>query len=397
MALIFEPLIGFRPKETRTLRERAETTEDGTKLIVLAVAAAPHRTDVVVEWERTGDPVTCAPDSRILVHSNRAPLENGLAADLLIGTTGMDAAAMSRRAFHVSHTATGAVDMITFPSLPKEADSAELRVREGRNAWHVPFSLVLGGPSALPLAVEVSRDGVVIRATAVSRYGGELIVELEVEGEQQIRQVGAPIPIPPTFFVDSEADGIARRAEMKRHFGEHARPITLQDEAGVRHEEVRRLFSQEPQQTAPGQPFTSRFSVVFEAPGTDVKRGTLVIPFVELNDFAPSATADLRELPVEVAMGGHRFQVVALEPHGPDERKIVLELPPSPTAPRFMQPARIYGSGPTFGFERHALDAELPGRDAIWMATNLGDPPIVTFSGVVLRIDGPVRLDLPLS
>src|SRR2546421_8591993 len=98
MALIFEPLIGFCPKETRILRERVDTTEDGTKLVVLAVAAATDRTDVVVEWKRTGNPVTCDPDSRILVHSNRAPLETGLVADLLVGTMDMGAAAMRRRA-----------------------------------------------------------------------------------------------------------------------------------------------------------------------------------------------------------------------------------------------------------------------------------------------------------
>jgi hypothetical protein len=52
--LVFVPTTGFRPEGTRTLREPAETTADGTRLIVLAAAAAPDRTDLVIEWERTG-------------------------------------------------------------------------------------------------------------------------------------------------------------------------------------------------------------------------------------------------------------------------------------------------------------------------------------------------------
>lgn len=128
-----------------------------------------------------------------------------------------------------------------------------------------------------------------------------------------------------------------------------------------------------------------------------MKRATLVIPFVELNDFVPSATADLRDLPLDVELAEHHFRVVAVEPHGPDQRKIVLELPRSTTGPRFMQPARLHGSDPEFGWERHAVEEEVPGRDAIWMATKVGDPPIVTFTGAVMRVEGPLRLELPLG
>jgi len=71
--LVFAPLIGFRPAGTRTLREPAETTADGTRLMVLAAAAAPDQTDVVIEWERTGDPATCPPDSQLLQSPCHAP------------------------------------------------------------------------------------------------------------------------------------------------------------------------------------------------------------------------------------------------------------------------------------------------------------------------------------
>src|SRR5712692_10779075 len=71
MALVFVPPIGFRPADTRTLRERVATTVDATELSVVALAAAPSRTDVIVEWNRTGNPAVCPPQSRILAHSNR--------------------------------------------------------------------------------------------------------------------------------------------------------------------------------------------------------------------------------------------------------------------------------------------------------------------------------------
>lgn len=394
--LAFVPRIGFRPTGTRTLREHAETTANGTKLMVLAVAAAPDRTDVVIEWERTGDPATCPPDSQLLVHSNMAPLANGLTAAAVVPGTGrLNAITMRRRAYHMGGS-IGAVDSLTFPRLPGDADGAELQMTEGAAEWRVPFTLVPARVNATALTVELAREGIVARATALSRHDVDVIVELEVAAPQQIRQVGAPIPAPLRFSSTSDEDHHARTQEHRRVFGERARPITLAVEDGAPLEEVGRLFSADAQQAAPGQPYVSRFLVMFGSPSTDTKSATLVIPFVELNDFGHSVTADLRELPLDVKLGEHRFRVVALEPHGPDQRKVVLELPPSAVKPRFVQPARLHGSDPAFGWERHAVDAGRPGGDAIWMATKVGDPPIVTFAGAVLRVDGPLRLELPL-
>src|SRR5204863_130340 len=79
-----------------------------------------------------------------------------------------------------------------------------------------------------------------------------------------------------------EEDQRSRRAEMHRVFGERSRPIMLEDDRGKRAEEVGRLVSQEPQQAAPGQSFSSRFLVMFDAPSGDAKSATLVVPFVEL-------------------------------------------------------------------------------------------------------------------
>jgi len=395
--LVFVPLIGFRPAGTRTLREPAETAADGTRLMVRAAAAAPDHTDVLVEWERLGDPATCPPGSQLLMHSNMAPLERGLEAELVVGTSRLKAAGMRRRAFHLSHPSIGAVDLLTFAPLPRDAQRAELRVTEGGTEWRVPLAFVPGELNATALDVELERAGIVARATAVTHHDDEIVVQLEVAAPHQIRQTGAPIPSPVRFSSTTDEDHKERLREHRRVFGEHSRPITLEIEDGARMEEVGRLYSSGPQQTAPGRyPFVDRFVVAFGGWSTDAKRATLVIPFVELNDMAPSATADLRELPLDVALDGHRFRVVAMEPHG-DQRKITIELSPSTAAPRFVQPARLHGSDPQFGWERHAVDAKLPDGHAIWMATKVGDPPIVTFTGAVLRVDGPLRLEVPLE
>jgi hypothetical protein len=397
VAPVFIPPIGFRPAGTRTLREPVGTTVDATQLSLVALAAAPGRTDVVIEWNRNGDPAVCSPESRILEHSNRTPLENGLAAELVIGANVLTAIAATRRAYHNSQSSIGATDAMSFPSIPLDVNSAELRMREGASHWTVPFALASAGVDATPVAMEAARGGVVIRATALARYHDELIVELEVEAATQIRQIAAPVPSPPHIPTDSDEDRRFRRAEMHRYFGAHAQPITLEDDRGGRCEEVRRLIWQEPQQATPGQRFTSRFSVVFDAPSAVVKYSTLVVPFVELNDFGPSATVELRTLPVDVALGGHHFRVAAVEPYWAGQRKLVLDLPPSAMTPRFVQPARVHGSDPEFGWLRNELDPESPDGRAIWMATKIGDPPIVTFKGVVLRVDGPLRLDLQLG
>lgn len=252
--LVFVPMVGFRPAGTRTLRDSAETTAAGTRLMVLAVAAAPDRTDVVIEWERTGDPATCPPDSRLLVHSNMTPLEKGLTATLASGTSRLNATSMRRRAMHSSHPSIGAVDVVTFPALSGDADGAELHLSEGGSNWRAPFDLVPGQVDATPLAVELAREGIVARATAFARYENELFVELEVASPRQIRQVGAPVPSPLRFSSTSDEDERERRVEMRRVFGERSRPITLDVEHDARLEEVTRLFCHDPQQAAPGQP-----------------------------------------------------------------------------------------------------------------------------------------------
>ncbi|MGH2492126.1 MAG: hypothetical protein ACRDF9_11510, partial [Candidatus Limnocylindria bacterium] len=159
--LVFVPTIGFRPGGTRTLLERAETVKDDTHLTVLAVAASAERTDVIVEWERTQDPATCTPGSAP-PPASAAPPDLTLTATLITGTTRHDALTMERNAYD---SLGWAIRTMTFPPLPQSTERTELRISDGLREWRVPFMLVTGHIAARPIAVEVERDGIWIRAT----------------------------------------------------------------------------------------------------------------------------------------------------------------------------------------------------------------------------------------
>jgi hypothetical protein len=379
--LVFIPLIGFRPEGTRVLRERTETMANGTRLIVLAAAAAPDRTDVVIEWERSGDPATCPPDSKLLTHSNMTPLKNGLTAALVAGTSRLSATTMQRRRMHMGQS-IGAIDAVTFPPLAIAADTAELRMSEAAEEWRISLDFAPGGVEASAFAAELTRDGVAVRVTAVARHEGAIVAEMEVEAPRQIRVVGAPIPTPTR----------ARLIEHRRVFGERSAQIALEYE-GDRFEEVGRLFSQEPQQAEPGGPYVSRFVVMFDAPTAHAGSATIVVPFIELNDREPSVSVDLRDVPIDVELGAHQFRIISAEASGADQRTVVVEVASSASSPRFTQPARMYGTDDkNFAWNPYPNPGE-----PISLTTTVGDPPIVTFTGAVLRVDGPLRLEIPLA
>src|SRR5439155_8455506 len=196
--LVFVPTIGFRPLGTRTLREPAQTAEDDVRLSVLVVAAAPDRTDILVEWEWTPRAATCPAIVASLM--SREPLERTLTAAVVIGTDTIEPTRWGPR----SLTSQGfARSTLTFPPLPGETPDAMLRVADGAREWRVPFVLVPGQAAATALAVHAERDGVVVRATALAHHADELTVGLEAEAAWQIRQVGAPIPTGPSFSRDS--------------------------------------------------------------------------------------------------------------------------------------------------------------------------------------------------
>jgi len=206
--LVFVPLIGFRPEGTLVLRKRTDTTANGTRLIVHAAAAAPDRTDVVVEWERTGDPATCPADSMLLTHTNSRPLEHGLSVELPIGASRVSATRMARRAFHASNPSIGAIDEVTFGPLPAGTAAAELRVAEGEREWLAQLAFMSRDANASAVTAEVTHDEVAVRATAVARDRDEVVVEMEVVAPNQIRTVGAPLTSPVRFEIQLPAGAL---------------------------------------------------------------------------------------------------------------------------------------------------------------------------------------------
>jgi hypothetical protein len=216
----------------------------------------------------------------------------------------------------------------------------------------------------------------------------ELLVELEVRSPLPLRNVAAAVPSPPTFAADDAETRRARRAEMRRVLGDRSRPIVLEDERGARSEEISRVTPPDRPSATAQPPHIYSFAVAFDRPGTLTRVVTLIIPFIDVSDFGPTVTVDLREIPVDVELGGQAFRVVSAEAHG-DERQIMLEIPPSEAQPRFLHPARVRGTAETFSW------GDVPGR-GFSMSTRVGDPPIVTFQGVALRVEEPWRLDLPV-
>jgi hypothetical protein len=46
--------------------------------------------------------------------------------------------------------------------------------------------------------------------------------------------------------------------------------------------------------------------------------------------------------------------------------------------------------------QRFAWNPDSKLGDIVSLTTKVGDPPIVMFTGAVLRVDGPLRLEIPL-
>ena len=379
---VFVPEIGFRPQGTRELKTEAKTKEGTTTLRVRAVAASADETEVIVEWRSASS--DCTPEHRYLSWKETPEPET---AALIAGPVTLKARRVARQGYSASLVRLEAMHMITFDAIA--TDDAELRVTEGGREFRVPFRLTSAAVSARPLDVEAERDGVTVRATAVARHDAELVVALEVQAPHQVRQVAAPLSAQVRFTDLDEQTFRERQAEIRRVLGHLAEPIMLSTDTGEV-EEVGRVGRLEPQPDE-GPPFLRRLAVAFPAPH-DAKSATVIVPFVELNDQDGLATADLRRVPQDVQLGKHRFRILATSARG-DEQWVVLEIPRSDASPRFTQPRSIRGPGDE-RYNSSRVDGDPQRRT---MSVKVGDPPIVTFRGAVLRVEGPWRLEVPFG
>src|SRR5688572_29964310 len=139
-SVVFVPEIGFRPSSTRVLRGPAEARARDTSVTIVAAAAGPDQTDVLMEWdppEQTGE------DAKWLILVDRSgvytrpPIE--LTTTLVVG--GERHAPL--RTEHRFRSAKG-YDLreLVFPPILSGAVEAELEVVHAEQVWSVNFQLV---------------------------------------------------------------------------------------------------------------------------------------------------------------------------------------------------------------------------------------------------------------
>jgi hypothetical protein len=389
---VFVPDIGFRPPGTRVLEtHQFAEAADATKLRVRSVAASTESTDVFIEWEVRFDHAACPP--LIAALASRRPMEESFRAELVGGGTQLTPRSMARGSYSIgdfdgTRSTARATHALRFPPFPPTTDGSEFRIAVGEQQWCVSLPLVPARTTGVPLDVAQVREGISVRVTATTVRNDEVFVELEVATPLPLRQVAAALLAPSGYSTEDPEIRRARTQEMRRRLGHLEHPIVLEDERGVQVREHRRVTPPHHQSADDGPPYSYRFACGFEHLPAAGARYTVSVPFVDVSDFGPLATVDLSSLPVDVELGGHRFSVVATEPSG-DEKSIVLEIPASESRPRFLHPARVRGVTGEFSW-----GAVAGGRFA--MSTRVGDPPVVTFQGVALRVEGPWRLTFEL-
>jgi hypothetical protein len=385
-ALVFVPELGFRPVGTRVLQKRAEACVDGTWLRILSVAAAPDRTEVLLEWEPPEKPE--GPDNWVLridrsgVHE-RPPAE--LAAALVAGEN--EHALL--RADHRFRSASGydLVDM-TFPCVVAGASEAQLTVRHGEREWRVPFRLVTGSFLGGPAAAETEHEGIVLRATAVARLDTQVVVALEAATRGPGTRVAR---------IGSGAPSASPRQRKVPHPGKIADPVVLQDDRGRRSEELRRLhhFSREADLSS-ADPWPSRITSVFGAMDPGASSAVLSVPSMLIDEGAGSVVVDLRTLPTDIELGAHRIRVLRAEesPVNRGRRRVVFQCF-EPGGPRhLLGPGSVRAEGIPADLSIRGQPDE---RQQLWMDILVPEAPIVTLTGAVVRVDGPWNLNLSLE
>jgi hypothetical protein len=380
---VYVPMIGFRPPGTRTLTGAPSVEDHETRLTIVAVAASPSGTEVLVEWHRPADATACAPGQYLAQSFETQPALSS--AVLHVGGAQVTAERIALSAYGSGTYGRHAFHKMHFPAVDPAATPVILRIRESDHEFSTEMVLAPAPIHAIRIRASQTLENIAIRATAAAWHGDELTVNLEVTAPSALGQVGAAMPEGPRFGAMRENMRRARAKEFKRVMATADRPITLLDASGRETPELRRIY---PPQSPDTVATIQSFAVAFEAPSADARHVTLVVPFVELVDRDASASVDLRALPTRFAIGGKQFTAISAEPRG-SEMKVTVDVPRT-SGPRYVvQPAGIVGSGGSYSWGRG------PG-DQVWFAAQLRDPPIVRFIGVVERVEGPWRIRVPL-
>lgn len=385
--LVFVPELGFRPADTRVLLEPAAATLPGTTVTILAVAAGPQQTDVVVEWAPPELPE--GPDNWVLridrsgVHQ-RPPAE--LDTSLVVGSEHH----APNRIEHRFRSGSG-YDLreLTFPPLRGGVEGAELRVVRADQEWRVPFSLAPSDFRGAAALSAVDHDGISVRATAVARRGNRIVVDVEARTE-------GPRAYVSTLGRDGGPGAFPARL-TKTPPRKPAFPVVLEDGQGRQSQELSRIrhISRTPD-LASADNWPLRITSIFEWPHEISASLRVRVPCVVIGEQAEAVVVDLRALPAEIQLGSHRLRVLRAEPSpiDPPRTRIVIQTL-EPVRPRhLLGPGSLIARGMPADLSKRGEPDE---QQLVWIDTIVPDEPIVTLSGAVVRIDGPWILPIPVS
>jgi len=194
---VYVPMIGFRPAGTRTLTGVPSVEHEDTRLTVVAVAASPLGTDVLVEWHRAADATACAP-GQYLAQSFATPPALSSAALHVRGTQVM-AELIALRAHGSSTHGTHALHKMRFPAIDAAATAMILRIREADHEFSPEVVLAPAPIHARRVRASATLENIAIRATAAAWHEDELTLNLEVTAPLALGQVGSAMPERPTF------------------------------------------------------------------------------------------------------------------------------------------------------------------------------------------------------
>jgi hypothetical protein len=385
--IVFVPELGFRPADTRVLPEPAAATLAGTTVTILAVAAGPGQTDVVVEWAPPELPE--GPDNWVLwidrsgVHQRPPPELDTL---LVVGSKHH----APNRIEHRFRSGSG-YDLreLTFPPLGGGVEGAELRVVRADQEWRVPFTLAPSDFRGAAALCAMDHEGISLRATAVARRGNRIVID--VDG-----RTGDPRAHVSTLGRDGGPGAFPARL-TKTPPRKPAFPVVLEDGQGRQSPELSRMrhISRTPDLTSVDN-WPLRISSIFEWPDEIPASLRLRVPCVVIGERAEAVVVDLRALPAEIQLGGHRLRVLRAEPspEDPPRTRIVFQAFEPAGARHFLGPGSLIARGMPADLSKRGEPDE---QQLVWIDTIVPDEPIVTLRGAVVRIDGPWILPIPLS
>jgi hypothetical protein len=385
--VVFVPEIGFRPAGTRVLRAPAETRAHDTSVTIVAAAAAPEQTDVLVEWD---PPETTGEDAKWVIKVDRWGVYERPALELTTTLIAGGARHAPLRTEQRFRSARG-YDLreLVFPSIDPEAVDVQLEIVHAEQVWSVPFDLVPSDFTGEARRTAVEHEGITITVTAAARHNGRVVLSLVAASAQRGVRVS-------TIGTGGGPGKFPAKLRMPSARSTRAHSIVLHDAEGGRHEEVDRIRPRPRAQEADALGswplhITSIFDVASEA-----KSFVLPVPCVVIAEPAPPVVVDLRSLPREFELGSHRLRALGMgvSPEHPPCTRITFQLL-DPTGPRqLLGPGRLLAQGMRTDMGFRGTPDE---HQQLCMDTDVPDAPIVTLEGALVRIDGPWTLPIPFD